>query len=66
MEIKKLESRIKEIKAKMKSMQGGTTDAALVRATRKRLKRAQRKKRVLLKKIAKIEAQGKKKEQTAS
>ena len=66
MNIKKLEIRIKKIKTKVKSMKGENLDTLTVRAARKRLKRAQRKKRLLLKKVAKRETQGKKKEQTAS
>jgi len=65
-DIKKLESRIKKMQVKVKAASGEGSDALLLRAARKRLKRAQRKRQVRLTMIAKVKAQGKKKEEAAS
>ena len=66
MEVKEIEGRIKKLKAKVAEKVKGATDpkAKLIasRGTRKELKRAQRQRRVLMTRIAYIEAKGKKKE----
>lgn len=66
-EVKELEKRITKLKAKVaaqrKEAAGG--DRAALRETLKKLKRAQRRKKVLQTRAAFIEAKGKKKEKKA-
>lgn len=66
MEVKEIENRIKKLKTKLAEKGGAAADpeagAIEVRATRKKLKRAQRQRRVVMVRTAYIESKGKKKE----
>ncbi|GEM_PF-5371580 len=66
-EVKDLESRINKLKTKVAAQkkESSGTDAATLRETRKKLKRAQRRKKALQTRAAFIEAKGKKKEKKA-
>ncbi len=66
MELKKLDVTIKDLKSKVGAKKEGETDLSLARKTKKRLKRAQRKKRVMVKLAAGLAARSKKKEEAAS
>ena len=66
MEIKKLETEIKELKLKVGQEKTGGAEISVVRGAKKRLRRAQRKKRTMVKRAAFLEAKSKKKERTAS
>jgi len=69
LEVKEIEGRIKSLKAKLATKPGeGTNPEAgeiAVRETRKKLKRAQRQRRVLLVRATYIESKGRKKEKKA-
>ncbi len=66
-EVKDLENRINKLKTKVSAQkkESSGTDAATLRETRKKLKRAQRQKKALQTRAAFIEAKGKKKEKKA-
>ncbi|GEM_PF-6080746 len=66
MDLKKLEVTIKNLKSKLNSKKETEGDALLARKTKKRLKRAQRLRRSMLKKAASLAAKTKKKEEAAS
>lgn len=64
MNLEKLEGKIKELKSKASPKEGG--DVLAERKIRKRLKRAQRKKCVMVRKAESLTAKSKKKEEAAS
>lgn len=66
MDIKKLETQIKALKSKVGQEKTGGAEISVVRGAKKRLRRAQRKKRSLVKRVAYLGAKSKKKESTAS
>lgn len=66
MELKKLEITITDLKSKVGAKKEEGSDLSLSRKTKKRLKRAQRKKRVMLKQAENLLAKSKKKEEAAS
>jgi cell division septum initiation protein DivIVA len=64
LEVKEIENRIKKLKTKLAEKGGAATDqegVKGVRETRKKLKRAQRRKKVMTVRAAYIESKGKKK-----
>jgi len=64
MNIKKLERRIKKMKAELSTAKSGGAESLSLRTERKRLKRAQRKRKVRLAMLEKVKAQGRKKEES--
>ncbi|NOY84002.1 MAG: hypothetical protein GXO96_04105 [Nitrospirae bacterium] len=66
MELKKLEITITDLKSKVGAKKEEGSDLSLSRKTKKRLKRAQRKKRVMVKQAENLLAKSKKKEEAAS
>ncbi|MEC4678780.1 MAG: hypothetical protein VST69_08525 [Nitrospirota bacterium] len=66
MELKKLEITITDLKSKVGAKKEEGSDLSLSRKTKKRLKRAQRKKRVMVKQAENLLARSKKKEEAAS
>ncbi len=66
MELKKLEITITDLKSKVGTKKEERSDLSLSRKTKKRLKRAQRKKRVMVKQAENLLVKSKKKEKAAS
>ncbi len=66
MELKKLEITITNLKSKVGAKKEEGSDLSLARKTKKRLKRAQRKKRVMLRQAENLAVRSKKKEEAAS
>ncbi len=66
MELKKLEIIITDLKSKVGTKKEEGSDLSLSRKTKKRLKRAQRKKRVMVKQAENLLVKSKKKEKAAS
>ncbi|VAX27496.1 hypothetical protein MNBD_NITROSPIRAE01-381 [hydrothermal vent metagenome] len=66
MELKKLEITITDLKSKVGAKKEEGSDLSLSRKTKKCLKRAQRKKRVMVKQAENLLAKSKKKEEAAS
>lgn len=66
MDLKQLEVTIVDLKSKVSSKKEEGSDVSLARKTKKRLKRAQRRKRVMVKQAENLAAKSKKKEEAVS